>query len=84
MMAFKESKIRDLTEKNEESKNFYENEGQRWKRYCKALFSVDCRNIMRVKVHKYFNFLIHLPFDVLADLKKFQQLTKNAPKMQQS
>lgn len=31
MMAFKESKIRDLTEKNEESKNFYENEGQRWK-----------------------------------------------------
>ena len=32
MLAFKESKIRDLTEKNEESKNFYENEGQRWKR----------------------------------------------------
>jgi len=31
MLAFKESKIRDLTEKNEESKNFYENEGQRWK-----------------------------------------------------
>ena len=32
MLAFKESKIRDLTEKNEESKDFYENEGQRWKR----------------------------------------------------
>ena len=34
MLAFKESKIKDLSEKNEESKNFYENEGQRWKRYC--------------------------------------------------
>ena len=32
MLAFKESKIKDLTEKNEESRNFYETEGQRWKR----------------------------------------------------
>ena len=33
MIAFKDSKVRDLTEKNEESRNFYETEGQRWKRY---------------------------------------------------
>ena len=38
----------------------------------------------RVKLHEYLNFLIYLPFDVLADSKKFQQLTKNAPKMQLS
>ena len=31
MLAFKESKIKDLTEKNEESRAFYETEGQRWK-----------------------------------------------------
>ena len=37
-----------------------------------------------LKLHEYLNFLIHLPFDVLADSKKFQQLTKNAPKMQLS
>ena len=36
------------------------------------------------KLHEYLNFLIHLPFYVLADSKKFQQLTKNAPKMQLS
>ena len=32
MLAFKESKIKDLSEKNEESRNFYEAEGQHWKR----------------------------------------------------
>lgn len=33
MLAYKDSKIRDLTEKNDESRDFYETEGQRWKRY---------------------------------------------------
>lgn len=32
MLAFKESKVKDLSEKNEESRNFYEAEGQHWKR----------------------------------------------------
>jgi len=31
MLAYKDSKIRDLTEKNDESRDFYETEGQRWK-----------------------------------------------------
>ena len=42
------------------------------------------RSIYFLQGSQYLNFLIHLPFDVLADSKKFQQLTKNAPKMQLS